>query len=422
MTSFTIMKPSVSCNLQLKVLEKEEHTLRLRLDELSSKIECSPIKRSLELGLRIPASMRSQMQEIERIENVLKDIAARTESCRGSLQSVVPVVPSVEQSLLPVITPGIIHMSQREGELQLYDVSTELPTLAPTETITFDNGSTFIGTINGESSKGTMTYWNGDVYTGDFHAGGYDGQGKLVYADGACYDGQWKRGEKHGVGINVFPPDDPGYYSGDWVFGYYRGEGEIYHQGVYFAGHFFNSCKVCGIEFRPDGSIYEGKVNRKGQRHGQGVLFRDGRWNIGAFVHDVKGKTQIFSSNELFGGGEAGPKEAGPSRKRSRETPAATAVVTPPHAVASEEKCEESIAASCDIVYEGSYNELGERHGQGTLCEAGGRYVGTFAKGRKHGAGYMLYADGRIFEGMFKDDVKVSGVTRPSFSALLSFA
>ena len=37
-----------------------------------------------------------------------------------------------------------------------------------------------------------VTADNGDIYTGDFVAGYYEGNGKVVYPDGSTYEGEWK--------------------------------------------------------------------------------------------------------------------------------------------------------------------------------------------------------------------------------------
>lgn len=42
---------------------------------------------------------------------------------------------------------------------------------------------------------------DGGVYTGEFAADKWEGNGKYEYPDGSCYVGEWKEGKKHGSGI-----------------------------------------------------------------------------------------------------------------------------------------------------------------------------------------------------------------------------
>lgn len=56
-------------------------------------------------------------------------------------------------------------------------------------------------------------------------------------------------------------------------------------------------------------------------------------------------------------------------------------------------------------MYEGEYNEEGEKHGHGLLKipNCGLEYVGDFKQGKIHGRGTVTYSDGRKNHGMFKE-------------------
>jgi hypothetical protein len=49
--------------------------------------------------------------------------------------------------------------------------------------------------------------------------------------------------------------------------------------------------------------------------------------------------------------------------------------------------------------------KVGKRNGQGTYTDtSGNKYVGGWKNGKKHGQGTAAYADGRVQEGIFKDN------------------
>lgn len=54
-----------------------------------------------------------------------------------------------------------------------------------------------------QDKKGTISFPNGSVYTGDIQKGKADGVGKVVFAKGGFYEGEWQNGKQHGQGILV---------------------------------------------------------------------------------------------------------------------------------------------------------------------------------------------------------------------------
>ncbi len=48
--------------------------------------------------------------------------------------------------------------------------------------------------------QGSVTYADGETYTGEFKDGKRHGQGTLTSADGSTYTGEWKDGNWHGQG------------------------------------------------------------------------------------------------------------------------------------------------------------------------------------------------------------------------------
>lgn len=121
---------------------------------------------------------------------------------------------------------------------------------AKIETINFDDGSKYVGTLkkNKMHGKGTYYFADGTVYTGDvfngyfsgkgkmvfpygdryegqFKADLFDGMGKYVYADGTTYEGQFKKGDFEGTGKQTFMDGDV--YEGQFKQGLFHGTGKL---------------------------------------------------------------------------------------------------------------------------------------------------------------------------------------------------
>ena len=93
-----------------------------------------------------------------------------------------------------------------------------------------------------------ITADNGDVYSGEFVAGYYEGRGRVVYTDGSIYDGQWVGGKRQGEGTLVSA--EGWTYVGQFVDNIMEGQG------------------ICTF---PDGSVYDGAVpNLYGNRIASG--------------------------------------------------------------------------------------------------------------------------------------------------------
>lgn len=75
-----------------------------------------------------------------------------------------------------------------------------------TLTVTFVDGSTYIGSCDGTniSGSGTMQFVNGDKYTGKFTDGVRDGQGVYEWKNGDQYDGAWSKDVMSGSGKYTF--------------------------------------------------------------------------------------------------------------------------------------------------------------------------------------------------------------------------
>ena len=94
-------------------------------------------------------------------------------------------------------------------------------------------------------------------YRGEWDKGLKQGQGQFILSSGERYEGQWTRGEKHGRGVWV--GDNADRYDGEWDNGQRHGEGRY---------------DWASGEVDPGSSMYyEGQWYRD-QRHGEGSFIR----------------------------------------------------------------------------------------------------------------------------------------------------
>ena len=144
--------------------------------------------------------------------------------------------------------------------------------------------------VNG---KGTMIYSTGHKYVGEFKNGKRDGQGFLTmpgsrtlegqfrhnapikgtytYPDGKVYTGQWEFYERNGRGTLKYP--DGRFYEGEFKSGLRTGKGVmIWPDGRRYVGDFLRGNRTGkGIMIYPDGRVYRGDF-LDGERSGSGVM------------------------------------------------------------------------------------------------------------------------------------------------------
>ena len=58
------------------------------------------------------------------------------------------------------------------------------------------------------SGKGTFTYYNGNIYKGQFFKGNPRGVGMVIYTDGRIYKGSWEEDQPHGIGTMTYKTGD----------------------------------------------------------------------------------------------------------------------------------------------------------------------------------------------------------------------
>ena len=203
-----------------------------------------------------------------------------------------------------------------------------------TGTITYSNGDAYTGTLdeqqNHPDGTGTLRFGNGDVYTGDFAMGRRHGQGVLRYICGDVYQGAWGFGEQNGLGKMKF--QDGCEYDGVWQGGCRKGRGTM----SYLARSRSHPTKVKSVSAScwegdrviqqaeedisihyHDGSSYRGCYRQRDasfdnaiEPHGYGEYrYSDGGTYLGQFAEGVESGTGKFTREPALGGSEAAAPE-----------------------------------------------------------------------------------------------------------------
>ena len=157
----------------------------------------------------------------------------------------------------------------------------------------YDNGD-YVGTMkNGMMHKGTLTFTNGTIYTGEFKNNLEHGQGELRYADGAIYVGGWLNGERTGRGTMTYANGD--IYRGSWKDDKMHGVGTMtYVNGDTYRGGDWKDDKMHGVGMMTyaNGDTYLGQWI-DGKRIGKGTMTYTngekyiGNWGVSPSFDDV---------------------------------------------------------------------------------------------------------------------------------------
>ncbi|CEP03464.1 unnamed protein product (mitochondrion) [Plasmodiophora brassicae] len=217
--------------------------------------------------------------------------------------------------------------------LREFDVANRLPTPAdsaePVNGVhVWPDGDYYSGwwRLGERDGKGTLSTEAGESYEGYWKDGLFDGQGRFVWVSGdeykggfkeglrhgkgrllqktKSYVGEWKMGERHGFGVQVF--DDQSSYEGEWrndVPG--GGTGTFFYaDGSEYVGQ-WKGGKRDGkgrMTYEKSGAEYDGEW-RNGRRHGQGTYrMKTGNRYEGSWAHgkqDGQG-TFIFADQTVL--------------------------------------------------------------------------------------------------------------------------
>ena len=150
--------------------------------------------------------------------------------------------------------------------------------------VTTSNGVTcncdFVG---GHAKMGTVTWPNGDGYTGDIVNNSASGKGRYSYANGGVYNGQFYLGLQDGNGTYTFPNGD--IYTGEFKNGTYEGKGTYTSEGNF---------------------IYQGSYKNGVPTQGSLKVIETNELYEGQFYHDPEGKIRIHGE-----GGFSSPNRGG---------------------------------------------------------------------------------------------------------------
>lgn len=259
----------------------------------------------------------------------------------------------------------------------------------PEQTLRASN-ATFKGRFTTDGNSGlitgsvTISWDNGDRFSGRMLNGKRQGPGKFEWANGQSYEGDWLDDQPDGRGTLIFANRDR--YEGDVKAGVPDGFGsKIFSSGDRYEGSFKAGA--------PDGSgSYSDKA---GNRY-------DGQWQAG--LKQGKGKF-VWSSGQSYEGDWSQDRPAGQGEiifANGDKYLGGVAAGLP------EGKGSKVFAASGDR-YEGDF-KAGEADGQGSyLWKSGDLYQGAWAKGRKTGEGRYTWVNGDYWQGSFADDAQMDG-------------
>lgn len=279
------------------------------------------------------------------------------------------------------------------------------------------------------SGEGELNMKNGDYYKGVFNNGTFvsgqvkmqhedksvyeglmadskkNGKGKYTNAAGLVYDGLFTNDKFTGKGKYVYPN---GEYEGDIVLDVPQGQGSFKFsfptnvEGVtgdssYSGGllngvpHGKGTLTIQNGAREPFSTSYSGDfVNGKKEGLGKAENQFSGETEVyeGEWKNDLRqGKGKLISSSEYGGSTTVGTWTNNILSGYAEETGQYTDPMTL--------KLETS-------TYKGMYSE-NVKEGQGTETSSDGTYTGNFSGGSKNGTGKMVYKDGRIYDGQWKD-------------------
>lgn len=176
------------------------------------------------------------------------------------------------------------------------------------------SGDTYVGDFYEDkiAGNGTFTYRDGDIYTGSFADNKYHGSGKVTFADGSTYEGHFENGVKNGFGVYTWAAALDGSFS--WYEGYFAddvksGQGAMhYANGDNYTGYFVNDQRNgSGTYIWANGERYEGNFinnlmdTRRQDENGEFMIGPDG-----SFVHGSEGVYTFSSGKNYTGYFEAG--------------------------------------------------------------------------------------------------------------------
>ncbi len=162
-------------------------------------------------------------------------------------------------------------------------------------TISFDNGDVYTGDIDYlcRHGEGVMVYANGDRYEGEWKDDVINGVGTMYFANGDVYTGSFKDGVTHGTGKLVIKATDTKEgvtYEGEYENGLCHGQGTcIWDNGTIYTGGYVNGAREGYGELEmSDGESYKGYWVKDKREGADGELhYANGDRYVGPFINDL---------------------------------------------------------------------------------------------------------------------------------------
>ncbi|MBN8548598.1 MAG: hypothetical protein J0M12_04710 [Deltaproteobacteria bacterium] len=263
-----------------------------------------------------------------------------------------------------------------------------------------------------QEGPGKMAYSDGGVYEGNFKEGYRDGQGTYVWPNKTKYVGTWERGDQNGQGI-FYDAEGKESFNGTWNHGQQIAMVKDAKGQMIATGCVSGNCQEgYGTYVYADGDKYEGGF-KGGTRSGMGTFsWGSGIKYVGAWeAGNQNGQGTQYNpdgSVSYSGQWQNGKQVAANANGASAESKAQIA-----SNVCVSGDCQNGIGKMSFPglgTYEGAFKN-GIREGQGTFVwDSGQKYTGAWSADNITGHGLITYADGRKFEGSFKDGTRMIGV------------
>lgn len=152
-------------------------------------------------------------------------------------------------------------------------------------TFNYENGDSFNGNFkDGQIVNGTLTFNNGTKYIGTWNDAMLNGQCEIYNNDGTMYIGDVLDGQFHGIG--TYTSADGSKRTGTWIYGKLNGACEIYN----------NDGTIIYI-----GEVHDGKFHGKGTSTMTDGSKWTGTWNNGDRVEGNFNYNNVYNPLDIIG-------------------------------------------------------------------------------------------------------------------------
>lgn len=216
---------------------------------------------------------------------------------------------AVSEGIIGGFEDGTLRLSEPLTRAQAAAVlaRTSYFSFVETSSVSFDNGDSYTGAlVDGKrQGYGVYSYANGMRYEGSWVNDDFGGQGTLFFPDGSVLSADWVNGLANGFGTLSFTNGDR--YEGQFVDSLKSGHGVYYYAGGNrYDGEWLNDLKHgFGIMYYAYGDRFEGTFV-DGKRSGSGVhYFANGDRYEGTWSNDERvlgGGVYYYADGNKFDG------------------------------------------------------------------------------------------------------------------------